>query len=84
MIFITLLEKKRKDFIEMMTHHVITSFLVVSSYLMNFTRAGTAILVEQVSKWFSFVSIDLVFLQDFADIFLPLAKMLKYARFSTV
>ena len=68
MIVITLLEKKRKDFVEMMLHHFMTSGLVISSFLFNFTRVGTAILVEQ----------------DFADIFLPLAKMFKYAKWNKV
>ena len=43
-------------------HHFITIFLISCSYWFNFTRIGTAVLVEQ----------------DFADIFLPIALMLKY------
>eukprot|EP00656_Telonema_subtile_P053065 TRINITY_DN7563_c0_g1_i2.p1 TRINITY_DN7563_c0_g1~~TRINITY_DN7563_c0_g1_i2.p1 ORF type:complete len:295 (+),score=80.41 TRINITY_DN7563_c0_g1_i2:145-1029(+) len=62
MAFITLIEKWQKDFIQMMAHHFITIGLTSSSYFFGFTRAGHVVLVEQ----------------DFADIFLPLAKMFKY------
>jgi len=67
MIFITVIEKHRSDFVLMMVHHFITSFLVGSSYIMNYVRIGTAVLVEQ----------------DFADIFLPFAKCLKYMKNET-
>lgn len=67
MIFVTVLEKWRKDFVEMMAHHFITSGLVGSSYYFNFTRVGTLILVEQ----------------DLADILLPVAKMFNYAKMTS-
>jgi len=66
MILITLVEPWRNDFPQMMAHHFITSGLIIGSYGMNHVRVGTAVLVEQ----------------DFADIFLPLAKMFKYAQWS--
>ncbi|KAL0577721.1 Sphingosine N-acyltransferase lag1 [Marasmius crinis-equi] len=55
-------EAPRKDHVQMMTHHVITVFLMGGSYYFNFTRIGCLIMV----------------LMDWCDIFLPLAKMLRY------
>lgn len=37
-------EKRRKDHFAMVTHHVITITLLVSSYYSNFTRIGNAVL----------------------------------------
>jgi acyl-CoA-dependent ceramide synthase len=62
MIFITLIEPWRSDTLFMIVHHLITTFLVGGSYLLDHIRIGTAILVEQ----------------DLADIFLPLAKSFRY------
>ncbi|KAG8927189.1 sphingosine N-acyltransferase lag1 [Tulasnella sp. 418] len=56
------LEEKRKDYLQMLCHHIITTTLMITSYYMNYTRVGCLILV----------------LLDFGDIFLPLAKMFKY------
>ena len=64
MILTTVLEKWRKDFIEMMIHHFMTSGMLYASYTTNFAFVGVWILFEQ----------------DFADIFLPLAKMSKYSK----
>ena len=64
MIVVTLVEVHRSDFAMMMIHHVITSWLVGTSYMMNYVRIGLAIMV----------------CFDFADIFLPLAKALRYLR----
>lgn len=55
-------EAKRKDHWQMMAHHFITVFLMGTSYYYNFTRVGCLIMV----------------LMDFCDIFLPMAKMLRY------
>ncbi|KAH7887794.1 TLC domain-containing protein [Phlebopus sp. FC_14] len=55
-------EARRKDHVQMMMHHVITIILMVASYFYNFTRVGCLIMV----------------LMDCCDIFLPLAKMLRY------
>ncbi|KAF9006431.1 TLC domain-containing protein [Cyathus striatus] len=60
-------EARRKDHVQMMTHHVITVFLMTASYFMNFTRVGCVIM----------------FLMDWCDIFLPLAKMLRYINLQT-
>ena len=68
MIPVTLIEPWRGDFVSMIVHHFITSGLIISSYSMNCLKIGTAVLAEQ----------------DFADIFLPLAKMCKYAKIPTV
>ena len=38
-------EARRKDHIQMMTHHIITVILVVTSYFTNFTRVGCVIMV---------------------------------------
>jgi len=55
-------EARRKDHAQMMTHHVITVFLMGASYFYNSTRIGCLIMV----------------LMDWCDIFLPLAKMIRY------
>ncbi|KAJ4482721.1 TLC domain-containing protein [Lentinula lateritia] len=55
-------EARRKDHVQMMTHHVITVFLMWASYYYNLTRIGCLIML----------------LMDLCDIFLPLAKMLRY------
>lgn len=67
-LFILNIEAKRKDHIQMFTHHVITIFLVGGSYFYYFTRIGNCILV----------------IMDFVDIFLCLAKVLKYCGFQFV
>ncbi|KAG6812329.1 hypothetical protein H0H92_003413 [Tricholoma furcatifolium] len=59
-------EARRKDHYQMMTHHFITIFLVGTSYFMNFTRVGCLLMV----------------LMDWCDIFLPLAKMIRYLDIS--
>lgn len=50
-------EKRRSDHYQMFAHHILTIFLIVSSYLGNFTRVGTVIHV----------------LMDFCDILLPVS-----------
>lgn len=50
-------EARRKDHWQMMTHHVITVVLMVSSYCYDFTRIGCLIMV----------------LMDLCDIFLPVS-----------
>ena len=53
---------RRKDFIEMFIHHIVTIGLVVGSFLGNQIRIGSLVFMYH----------------DFADIFLELAKLLKY------
>lgn len=62
------LEIKRKDYLQMFGHHILTSTLLIGSYCYDTTRVGHVILT----------------LMDFADIFLPLAKMLKYTGHQTL
>ncbi|KLO18101.1 longevity assurance proteins LAG1/LAC1 [Schizopora paradoxa] len=61
-------EARRKDHYQMLSHHVITIALMVASYFYNFTRVGCLLMV----------------LMDTCDIFLPLAKMLRYLKFPTL
>lgn len=56
-------ETRRKDFSIMMSHHIITSFLIGHSYWTRFFRIGTVILA----------------LHDASDVFLESAKIFKYA-----
>jgi hypothetical protein len=64
MIVITAVEEWRADFAMMMIHHFVTVWLVCTSYAMNYVRIGILILV----------------CHDCADIYLPLAKALRYLR----
>lgn len=61
-IIVLNIEEKRKDYYQMFSHHIITSCLVIGSYNFYFTRVGHTILL----------------LMDVVDIFLSLAKVLKY------
>lgn len=65
-IIVLNIEKKRKDYLQMFSHHIITCLLVIGSYYYYFTRIGHVILV----------------LMDVVDIFLAAAKMLKYCGFT--
>ncbi|KAH3677066.1 hypothetical protein WICMUC_001972 [Wickerhamomyces mucosus] len=67
-LFILNIEAKRKDHVQMFTHHVITIALISGSYYYYFTRIGNCILV----------------IMDFVDIFLALAKVLKYCGFQLI
>ncbi|KAI2637849.1 longevity assurance proteins LAG1/LAC1 [Hypomontagnella submonticulosa] len=60
------IEERRKDHYQMLTHHFITITLISASYCYHHTRVGNLILV----------------LMDVVDLFLPLAKCLKYLGFS--
>ncbi|KAI8982175.1 TLC domain-containing protein [Mycotypha africana] len=62
------IEKRRKDHYAMLSHHIITIFLVGSSYYCNITRAGNAVLC----------------CMDLSDILLSLAKVLKYLGFEVI
>ena len=59
------IEERRKDHWQMFTHHIFTCALIFTSYGYHQYRVGTVILC----------------LMDFADIVLPLAKILKYLHF---
>ncbi|QPG76227.1 hypothetical protein FOA43_003613 [Brettanomyces nanus] len=62
------IEEKRKDYLEMFFHHIITSILCLESYRTCFTRVGHVILL----------------LMDIGDVFLSLAKVLKYCGFGRI
>ncbi|KIY73710.1 longevity assurance proteins LAG1/LAC1 [Cylindrobasidium torrendii FP15055 ss-10] len=63
-MFVLNAEARRKDHVQMMTHHIITVFLMGLSYYCNFTRVGSLIMM----------------LMDWCDILFPLAKMFRYIR----
>jgi len=58
---------KRKDFVEMLIHHITTIALLCFSWTCNLTRCGTLVLV----------------IHDFSDIFLEFAKLCNYTKFKT-
>ncbi|ODQ81463.1 hypothetical protein BABINDRAFT_32812 [Babjeviella inositovora NRRL Y-12698] len=66
-IFVLNVEEKRKDYVQMFSHHIITCILCIGSYYKHFTNIGHVILV----------------IMDLVDIFLAAAKMLKYLGYST-
>lgn len=67
-IFVIHVEKRRKDHYEMLSHHIITVLLVYGSYKYHFTRIGNLILA----------------IMNFVDIWLALAKVLRYCGFSNL
>ncbi|KAK3824304.1 MAG: TLC domain-containing protein [Linnemannia gamsii] len=58
------IEKRRKDFLEFMIHHIITCLLIGFSYSFSVTSVGHAVLCSM----------------DFSDIILAICKMLKYCQ----
>ncbi|KAK3937610.1 TLC domain-containing protein [Diplogelasinospora grovesii] len=67
-ILVINIEERRKDHWQMFTHHIITISLIYASYRYHHTRIGNLILV----------------LMDVVDLFLPLAKCLKYLGYTTL
>eukprot|EP00931_Biecheleriopsis_adriatica_P104216 TRINITY_DN78913_c0_g1_i1.p1 TRINITY_DN78913_c0_g1~~TRINITY_DN78913_c0_g1_i1.p1 ORF type:complete len:358 (-),score=57.11 TRINITY_DN78913_c0_g1_i1:49-1086(-) len=65
--FTVVLEPKRKDFVEMMVHHLVTIGVVYVSYLFGWNRVGVVVMV----------------LLDPADLPLHLAKLCKYTAEAT-
>ncbi|KAJ1919542.1 Sphingosine N-acyltransferase lag1 [Mycoemilia scoparia] len=63
-IFVLNIEERRKDFLVMFAHHIVTCMLLVFSYWMSYTRVGNAVLITM----------------DFADIWLTLAKCMRYLK----
>lgn len=59
-IYVLNIEKRRKDHYAMFSHHIITCILIISSYCVNFTRIGNAVLC----------------CMDLADILLPVSMKL--------
>jgi len=63
-IVVVNIEERRKDYWQMFSHHIITCSLIFTSYGYHQSRVGNLILC----------------LMDLGDIFLPLAKLLKYLK----
>lgn len=61
------LEKPRKDFYELVAHHIVTLWMVGWSYLMNLTFIGNAV----------FLSMDI------PDAFFAFSKLLNYIQYNT-
>lgn len=62
------IEKPRKDYWQMISHHIVTISLVYCSYRYGLTRVGNVVLV----------------LMDLNDLFFSLAKCLKYLKHQTL
>ncbi|KAJ7093846.1 TLC domain-containing protein, partial [Mycena belliarum] len=60
------LEKPRKDYAELVAHHVVTLWLVGMSYMMHLTRVGSAVYTSM----------------DVPDSLLALSKLLNYAQYN--
>ncbi|KAJ1918764.1 Ran GAP Rna1 [Mycoemilia scoparia] len=63
-IFVLNIEERRKDFQIMLAHHIVTCLLLTFSYGMSYTRIGNTVLV----------------IMDFADIWLSMAKCMRYLK----
>ncbi|CCE62553.1 hypothetical protein TPHA_0C04030 [Tetrapisispora phaffii CBS 4417] len=61
-VLVLQLEKPRKDYNELIFHHVVTLLLIWSSYVFHFTRMGLAIYITM----------------DVSDLFLSLSKLSNY------
>src|ERR1051325_11610932 len=59
-VFVINIEKRRKDYFEMLAHHAVTILLISFSYSTNWTRIGNAVLCTM----------------DFADILLPVGQVI--------
>ncbi|KIM33290.1 hypothetical protein M408DRAFT_326064 [Serendipita vermifera MAFF 305830] len=57
-------EKRRRDFYELVAHHIVTLWMVIWSYLMNMTRTGNIIFLTM----------------DWSDVFLSLSKCFNYLQ----
>eukprot|EP00727_Mastigamoeba_balamuthi_P006004 m51a1_g2022 putative longevity-assurance family protein (388) ;mRNA; f:1290319-1291757 len=58
MYFQLLHKERRRDFLEMMVHHIVTVLLITLSYVYGYTRIGTLVLL----------------VHDFSDVFICLAR----------
>ncbi|KAL4978152.1 TLC domain-containing protein [Aspergillus desertorum] len=64
-IFVINIEERRKDHYQMLTHHFITSCLLMSAYVYGFYNVSNVVLS----------------LMDIVDLLLPTAKILKYLKY---
>jgi len=68
-LFVTqFFEPKRKDWWEMFIHHIVTMALLFFSYVINFVRIGTVVLL----------------CHDGSDVFLELAKLFNYLKMGSL
>jgi hypothetical protein len=68
-LFVTqFFEPRRKDWWEMFIHHIVTMALLFFSYIVNFVRIGTVVLL----------------CHDGSDVFLELAKLFNYMKMGTL
>ncbi|WFD19464.1 sphingosine N-acyltransferase [Malassezia caprae] len=67
-VFVINLEERRSDFWQMLTHHIVTLFLIGGSYMCCFHPVGIVVLL----------------LMDPADVCLSTAKLLKYMGWQTL
>ncbi|CAO1632629.1 unnamed protein product [Parajaminaea phylloscopi] len=68
LVMLLRLEKPRKDYYELIAHHLVTLWLIGWSYLINLTMIGTTVFV----------------CMDIPDTFLALSKFLNYLALDTV
>jgi len=68
MVFVWCVEAKRKDYLQMITHHFVTIFMVGFSYNYNWTHIGSAILLNL----------------DCADLLLYFTKLINYIKYQTL
>ncbi|MCJ1354040.1 MAG: sphingosine N-acyltransferase lag1 [Icmadophila ericetorum] len=61
------LEARRKDYTQMLSHHVVTCVLLYATYVYRWTKTGNVVMC----------------IMDVVDFLLPLAKMLKYRGHET-
>ncbi|XP_052802967.1 ceramide synthase 2-like isoform X2 [Mya arenaria] len=68
LVFSVVTEHRRKDFVQMIVHHVVTILLVYFSWSLNFVRVGTLVLITH----------------DAADFPMAAGKMMKYSGHKTM
>ncbi|WEW55537.1 TRAM superfamily transporter protein [Emydomyces testavorans] len=64
-IFVINIEERRKDYYQMLTHHIVTSTLLGAAYVYSFYNVANVVLC----------------IMDIVDFLLPAAKMLKYLNY---
>jgi ceramide synthetase len=64
MLLMHFFERRRKDFVEMVLHHIVTLLLIVFSFLFDFRRIGVVIML----------------VHDVSDPFLEFAKLANYSK----
>jgi len=83
LVFSQFIDVKRKDFWQMFVHHIATILLLSFSYIVNFVRIGSLVLVvhDCGDIWLEVLYPFVFFLFRFCVVcLLQSAKMAKYAR----